>query len=330
MRLTKNLITAITILLNTANALTAPPSASPNSKSEPKTWAITRLLTGTSSQIRDKLNSECERFMAKSKMMQKTIVELDERIAIEEKESVERARKSEGYLKAQAELREAQNRLAKVRDKGTPYQKIEEAGRVNTLKLTLAKIEKLAPQESPELKTLKQERQQRQDTIAKYQIALKESMKWRAEIIDATRNHFRIHAPVKIGSSGILGIVTPTKIIDDTSFLVIYRAAQPISIEDTKEGISTVNVLIKEVPLLLTGIETRQMRPNIPILLDKNFVLTDAKLVGDDIVYTASRKQSDVDELFATILDLREIELHEDIDLPTTLPIAETTQPAKR
>jgi len=323
-------ILAIVFLMSAVTAAESSPRPAQDAKPEPKVWQIARFLSGTSSQVRDKLNGESERFMAKSRMMQKMIVELDKQIILEEKESVERAKKSEEYLKVQTELRKAEAQYSKVRETGTPYEKVELAGKVNTLKLMLARIEKMAPQGSPELKKLKQERGQRQDTVAKYELALKESLKWRAEIIDAMRNVFRIHGPVKVGSSGILGIVTPARVIDQQNILIIYRAHEPISIEDTKEGIATVNVLVKEVPFLVTGIDTKGIKPDTPVLLDKNFVLTDAKIVGDELVYIASRKKADVDDLFEAIVGLREIELHQDIDPPATLPTAATTQASKR
>jgi hypothetical protein len=295
--------------------------------SDETVWKLSRFLTGTSEQIRDKLNRECERFMARRKMMQQKISDLDRRIADEERDCVQRVKNSTEYARLLADHKKAQAALDSLKEGSSPYVRLEAAGVANTARLALQKLEKDAAGQSELLKKLKAERAIGSQALARYETALKESLQWRAELIDATRNAFLLPGPVQIGSEGILGRVIPVKILSGNSFLIEYDAHEDISRGDTKEGITTVKVLTRTILMVVEDTDTTGLKPKTAVLLDRNFRIRDVKFIEGEAVHFASRKPADIDQLFELILPLRDLPLDDSLDAPTTRP---TTAPASR
>jgi hypothetical protein len=285
-------------------------------------WELTSYLKGTTSQVRDRLNSEVERLTARVKGAQRELDDARSDVKSDEKAAVARVKKTSPYVQNETEMKKAQGDLEQARAGGTPQQRVDASSRFNKHRLALEKMEREAVLND---KTLDQDHRRVRELekdLARFNDSLAKATKWRQELLDAIRVGFCIKGPVKTNSHGTLGKVMVKKIIDPHKAVVLYDAPELLDRGKDHEEIATFSAKIQTLELTVSGIDASGMKAGEPTYLDQNFVITKSGEEGNE-TYTARAKPSDVDELFAAIVPLRDEPAEEGAKASTT------TRPSK-
>ncbi len=127
---------------------------------------------------------------------------------------------------------------------------------------------------------------------------------WRQALLEAVRESARLPGPIAVGNRGILGLITPGRIIDDETFAAEYETHEILEWLDAKagDGIVKTRNRIAIVELIVEGESTKEMHAGEPVLLDETFEIVSEEAGGGKTVYRAKRtEKSDTDRLFSAI-----------------------------
>ncbi len=295
-----------TVFLFIAASGVSAQSSRPSTRPSGHVWEITKYLHGTTAQVRDQLNGELERQLARQAETLKQVETITTELKAREDEAVEFTRTRPDYLKLKQERDDAEQALKAARESGTAQQKLEASGKYNRARVALEKMEKDAPATYTQAAELRAKLTEAQGALKRSDEVIKQSSQWRDELLDAVQNGFKLKGPLRPGDEGLLARVTCDKILSANSALLTvemqWGKAQRVG---EKEGIALVNIDVRRVKLNVSDIDTSQMKEGQDVVLDRNVRITKGGGGGADTVYQAKHLADDVDQLFATIVPLR-------------------------
>ncbi len=288
-------------------------------------WKLTPYLSGTASQVRDKLNHETERFMARVRRYSGRVDYCNQEVEKLRQRALTELRQSKPYTQAQADVEEARKALEQARATGTPQDRLDASGRYNGLKNALSKMEQDAIAQHKRIAELQKIIRESQDELRSSRQSLEQALKWRNELLDGIRNATAMKYPLGEGGKGTLGTITPRR-IDAKGVLIEFPATEIIKTGKGPEGMTLARVLIHRVPMLITGIDTADLHVGTPVMVDRNFVVT-AVPRGAAGAYVVKPEPTELDELFKAIVPLRQIEDPEEKQ-PQSPSSQSTTRPS--
>ncbi len=274
-------------------------------------WDLTKYLHGTTRQVRDTLNHQCEELMGAKQQLEGRRASLEAHIKDEHQACLDRLHKSVEYRALVAARDEAERTLVAARHGDDPYATLDASSAFTKAKAAVDATEPRALARDSDLANAKQSLDTVKGKLAKVGPALEEAMAWRDKLIDAIRQTFRMHGPITLGTEGILCSVTPLKVTDKL-VLIEYKAPQIVDQDEAagnKEGIVTYNVIVTKHYFVLVGVDPATFTEGTPRMLDRNFKITHVRYdEGLGLIYIAQPSPSDTDELFDAILPLHPIE----------------------
>jgi len=273
-------------------------------------WDLTHYLHGTTTQVRDALNQQCEQLIGRQQQLEHTRSSLESHIREEHQACLDRVHHSPAYHRLVRERDEAQQALTEARHGTDPYAKLDASSHYTKAEAAVKAYPAAALANDSDLANAQQRLAKVNDELHQVKPALADALAWRQKLLDAMRQTFRMHGPITTGSQGILAQVTPLKVYKH-GILIQYEAPEYLGEDDTagnQEGIVTYKVLVRKVYLLVGGLDTSSMAENHPVTLDQNFTVT--RSYFDDklgMMYVATPSPADTDELFKAILPLHPV-----------------------
>jgi hypothetical protein len=222
--------------------------------------------------------------------------------------AINATRASAAYRQIAADFAAADKELAQARLSSDPQRRLAASSRRNTLKLKLEQMEKTAVASDARLAATKKSLARAERDLAEIAASFDKVQEWRNHLLDALRSTFRMPAPVRVGSAGFLGTVTP-HVVGKGQVLVEYDAPDLSTAREMqdKEGVIHMSVAMQRVQILLSGMQDAGLKDGHEVHLDQTFVIEDAKDLGKfGRVFVARRRPSDEDHLMAVITPLRE------------------------
>lgn len=280
------------------------PAAKLNAGTEPM-WHFTSYLKGTTAQVRQQLNGEVERLMAKTRTTKKAIADYKAAIAADEKASTDRLRKDARYVSLKADLKQAEADLETARKKGTPQDRLDASSRCNHLRAAVEQMENDALAKDQGLTDDRAALKEQTAGLKKHIEALDRAQKWRDTLIEAIQTSARLKWPLKPGEAGLLGKVTPLQIVDEHSIVVEYQAYEEVGKSGEQEEIQRIDVIPHRVKLLVTGINTKGLAEKQSVVLNKTFSVEKTDENGRYVV--TQTPPSALDEFFDKVMPLRTI-----------------------
>ncbi len=104
-------------------------------------WHFTSYLKGTTSQVRQQINGEVERLMARTRATKKAIADYKAAIKADEKVSIDRLHNDGRYVQQKADLKQAEADLETARKTGTPQDRLDASARCNHLRASIEQTE---------------------------------------------------------------------------------------------------------------------------------------------------------------------------------------------
>ncbi|MDB5319851.1 MAG: hypothetical protein JWN40_1482 [Phycisphaerales bacterium] len=294
-----------TVFLLIAASGASAQSSRPATRPAGHVWELTKYLHGTTTEVRDQLNGELERQLARKAETLKQIDSITRELKAREDEAVEFTRTRPDYLKLKRERDDAEQALMAARESGTAQQKLDASAKYNRARVALEKMEKDAPATYTQAADLRAKLTEAQGALKRSEEVVKQSGQWRDELLDAVQNGFKLRGPLRTGDEGLLARVTCEKILDGESALLTAEMQWGKGeVVGEKEGIAIVDINLRRVKLNVSGIDTSKLKEGQDVVLDRNVRILKAG-GGGDAVYLAKHHVNDVDELFATIVPLR-------------------------
>jgi hypothetical protein len=287
-----------------SSAADPPPASNP---SDP-IWNLNSYLHGTAAEVRDQLNREAEHFLWKKNALQHDVQALHAEAAAAEAAAINAARATPAYKQTAAEFAGADKELDQARLGDDPQRRLAASSRRNTLKLKFEQMEKTAVASDARLAAARKSLARAEKDLAEITASFDKVQQWRNHLLDAMCSTFRMPAPVRVGSAGFLGAVTP-HVIGNGEVLVEYDAPDLSTAREMqdREGVVHMSVAMQRVRILLVGMRDAGLKAGQEVRLDQTFVVEDVKNLGDfGKVFVARRKPSDEDHLMAVITPLRE------------------------
>jgi hypothetical protein len=270
-------------------------------------WELTDYLKGNPHKIRDQINGELERLIAKQKDLRRRCSGYDAAILAEQAAVTDTVHKSDPYLQLAAAKSQAEADLKAARATGTAQEKLDASSNFNHIRQAMEKMETDALANDAKIPQLIKDKKEDQKELKQCDDAVATAQKWRDKLISALRDTFKMHWPLNPGAAGILGVVTPVADPDAGGVTVDYEAYEPISTGGTQEGITQIRAIFHNVRLHLTGIDTKGMIKGRPVALDRNFTISRrSRGDEDERTYEAHPARDDVDRLFELLIPLRD------------------------
>lgn len=304
-------VIALSLVLLVEPAVAAPTTApaAPADPRDAREWDLNEYLRGTPPHIRDTVNGELERLLAKRHELQRRTRTWKAQIESIEKDALGAARKTPEHVALAAEAKRAEQALEASKRSGTTQQKMDASARYNKLRASIDKIEQDAVRTAaPKVAEMRRWIAEDEAGLARVEESITTARTWRGSLLDALRNGFRLGWPLVPGAQGVLGEVTPVDVVDDATIVVEFKAHERVAAGPAQDGLTRVRVLIHPVRLMVTGIDARPLRVGKPVLLDETFAFAGAHPPrgGDGPTYVVRRTPHDVDRLFELIHAVRE------------------------
>lgn len=271
-----------------------------------KVWELTSYLKGTPTQIRDRLNGEVERLRAKVQETHQNIRESRADSLRDQQACVDKLHATPAYQQLAAQEKQAKADLDQARANGSPTDRIEASSRYNKLRTAVQKLDSGAVNHCKEMDADLKRLHEYESNLKRYNTALDTATQWRQGLLRAIRNGFCMKGPLKVGSSGVLPEAKVLKVVGPHSALLFYKAPQLLKQGKEEEGVQTFSAIEWKVKLLVTGIDTKNLKVDQTIPLDHNLVVTkseDDEKEGQ--IYDAKAAPTDIDRLLQTIVPLK-------------------------
>jgi len=273
-------------------------------------WELNSYLHGTTSEVRDLLNGEVERFLALKADRQRKIDEQTRFIESAERAVLAEVHATEAYRAHLAERDAAEKAMQALGAGGEVQARMQASSRFNKARLAMEGMEKRAMRNDAVLTRARTDLIDRQDDLQRIEPALATAQAWRDELLSAMRDTYRLRYPLRPGDTGTLGRVTPSEITGPDSLVIVYNAAEFMElVQDAQqgEGIKTYSVLNHLVRMEVRGIDTSDMKPGEETFIDRTFrvdAVTSSRRHG--LTCTVSRTETtEEDKLFEAVVPLR-------------------------
>lgn len=277
------------------------PASRPATRPGEKVWELNKFLHGTAGEVRDQLNGELDRLLAKKAESETRIKQYAALLARRKAEAEAAVRKSPAHVKASADLRKAEADLAQARKTGTPTEKIEASGRFNRLRLSVEKMERDAVNNDEEVKGVGALLEAERKGMPRLDESIETARRWRGELLGAIRNGHRLSWPLRSGAAGILVDCTVLDVIDGEGIILSYEAPERIATEGRQEGVTTIRYVPHRVRVVLPATDTKPFQKGATMHFCRNFEVAGSKFIGDDVVYFVRPVHADIDTLLDTI-----------------------------
>jgi hypothetical protein len=289
-----------------------PGNAPPATEADPfsgREWELTPYLKGTAPQIRDKMNGEMERLIAKIKETQESIRIGNADAQSDEKLALDKLHKNPVYQKAAAEKAAAEADLETARKGGSAQDRMDASSRFNKARLAIETMEHDAVANNEALSRDHHAVFDAQKDLKRYTDALTKATAWRDQLLDATRNGFMLRGPLAEGSKGTLPRVTVEKVVGSDAAMVGFDL---ITFDMSKppkdhEGIKEFPATKARIHVLVTGIDVSKLKAADKLSFDRVFVVRAVKKDAQNgTVYEVKPFPADADKLFEMIVPLRD------------------------
>jgi hypothetical protein len=302
-------------------ALAAPHA---EAQADQTTWKLFGYIHGTAQQIADQINSQVIEQARRRDELRTRVTELRAEREATEQKLIQTTRESAQYKALKDDAEKAKTALTSARASEDTASALASGSRYNHDAGEMAELERKAIASSPLLKSIRETLLAKEDLLTRAEVSLQQAVDWRLKMIDAMRGSFCMPGPLKIGSKGILGWVLVEHVLSSDSMMVTYKEQSEADGErrpsDAGDGIVTVKVWVREVHLLVRGINTKAMIDGKKARLDTAFELTDERAgIGrePDTVYVVEPKDDPLNTLFVAIESMK--------DPPTTQPAEDGT-----
>jgi hypothetical protein len=272
-----------------------------------KLWHIASYLKGTTDDVRRTMNQTVEDLAVRQHDLERRVTEQQAFTDKTRDAVLDEVRKSSDYRTLKIKMDASEKLLASARASGDTAAALQQGSDYNDAKLALDAMESHALKTDPVLIRAKADLLDRQNELIAIQPAITKATQWRSTLLEAIRESSLIMGPLQDGSDGILGTVTPTKIMGAHSMQIIYELDERVADQDptpskTGDGIMNVNVTVTHVPMIVEGIDTAKMQEGTPVRLDQTFVVSlKHTRHDDDQIIAIKESRSNLDELFAAI-----------------------------
>jgi hypothetical protein len=276
-----------------------------------RTFQLSQYVKGTPAEIRQMLQGPVDEFVAKVKDARARMAAAEADVEAARQAAVARAHTSPRYQQLAADAEQAESALEEARRSGTVRQRLDAGSRLNRVRAELDKIDKSAVASDREVPRLEARLQEERQSVQRCTESLKKATTWRDQWSYAIECTFRMNAPVRIGRAGVLPTVKVLKPPGPghEGLLVLYEAPERQNLGDKIEGIQTVNVVMKPVPLLLAPDTpgAKEAKAGDVLKLYRSYRVEGMTTDADGPVYVTARHEADADLLMEEIVPLREV-----------------------
>ncbi len=213
-------------------------------------WALTDYLKGTTSEVRALLNKDVDRLNDSIAETNHDIEQLEKDMGPGQTRAVAAVRATAKYIELAAEMKQADA----DRKTSQGLDKLDASSRFNKARLALAKMERDAVMQDPVLADDQKELTADKQQLVAHKAALQKATQWRGQLLSAIRGTFRLAAPLRIGSKGLVPDLMVTSVSDE-GVTGQFDAEVPGSETNAKvaEGIQTSAIEAERVSLTLLG-----------------------------------------------------------------------------
>jgi len=277
-------------------------------------WKISSFLTGDTLKIRDTINGTLEQQL--NRKAEKTgRIDTDKAAinAAEQAAGVKLAAASPAFVKLQTDLAAARANAAAAKKASDGVAMITAQNTADALADQITTQEDSAIANDPDVIAKRKDMKDTQEELHALGPAIASATKARDQLVDGLRVTKKIPGPPAVGGQGILGRVTPTKIVDGHSFTADYEALEVLG--DNKDGkapdgFKSMKAKPYKIHILVTGVDTARLKVGTEALMDHHFAITATQPSGKTTVYVVSPTTPDfnaqaLNHLFDLLDDLR-------------------------
>lgn len=234
-------------------------------------WELTPYLRGTADEIRDKLNREPARFIRRINETYDEIAQRKKAIEDERQKTIEAFRKSAPYIVLSADLKTAGAELEAARNGDDPQRRLDASSRYNNIRDELKRLEKEALLANRAIPEHEKRIAELDASIDDLWTGLKETLAWRAQLVDAILNSLAMRWPLVRGQRGVIKEITVLRVEPSGVVTATCRLPSVARHIETREHIDTVIVNMHEVLVSISGIDARGLSRGETVKLNASF-----------------------------------------------------------
>jgi multidrug efflux pump subunit AcrA (membrane-fusion protein) len=280
-------------------ALTAAAADAPQTRKADggKVWEL-GFATGTADEIGRKLNSEVVRLRAATATLADQEKKLLGGLPASEARVLDAVRKTPAYVAAKAEMDAAEAALKAARASGTSREKLDASGKFNTVRLSLADMEKRALKADATVPEQRAALAKAQAQLASTRASLAKAEEWRREIVGRIDNHFLLNWPLRTGDEGTLRACEVLDATQPDGVIVlapVYR--QTGDVEKAEVGVN-IRVVTEKVLVQVRGVDARRLAKGATWSSSRVFKIDQSvELRGGQTAYVVSPSDGELQAL---------------------------------
>jgi hypothetical protein len=291
------------------------PTTIPTEQLESVHWQFSTFLKGTTGQVRELINGQLEQQLARKASLRKQIDEANDAINTKLDQMATKTAASDpafAAVRADAEKQKGLLDTARKEADSTATIKAQNALTDDNSKIHDALASQAAA--DPDITARKKQISDAKASLVNVESGVSKASKARDQILDGLRMSIKLPGPPATGRKGILGRVKPTKIVDANSFVTDYDAVEVTGDDPSAkspDGFKAVKGKLHKCKLLVTGVDTSQMKVGTEIILDQFFVITGTQEVAKSTVYVVAPaasepKEQAINYLFSRLDELKQ------------------------
>jgi hypothetical protein len=265
-----------------------------------RVWKLTSYLQGTAAEIRQQLNGQVNHLVESRKKQVDRIADLTTKIDQAKQHGENILLADDQYVRLEKSLKEAEAAKDQARKTGTPQDRLDAGAAYVKVKSAIDQRRKVLVDDDPNVVALTKELAEAKTQLHELEVSIGKEESWRRELVDAVHGSLLMQWPMRRGNVGILGPLIPQRSDGKDSFEANFNAGEVVQNEGSREGITSVGVIVHPVRVLVKGFEGA-FEIGKPVAVNRAYQVAGGSEEGGRGVIVVKRLPDEVDELLEAI-----------------------------